>query len=248
MAALVWLVRVNVNVLSQDETVARCLQEAKVRVFHMDSSRTERVHLTGQFPPSDTRPSNGILPVFNGFVTVDVKPRDGESCPGYYDIFGLFSRDHDVPDMTMAEGVARGWLDARFCRADSESLQSVFLFFGNNHYDALLPCPKNPVSITRTSTGGDVISHRLNGGKSPPVVLHLLPMALTCFLEKDTDGQQTEWSSTLDSIPEGIDKPEGKWENEQEVIDRLWERMEWFFLKVMQKKYEELPSTILTNL
>ena len=186
VAALAWLVRVNVNVLSQDEAVARCLQEAKVRVFHMDSSRTERVHLTGQFPPSDTRPSNGILPVFNGFVTVDVKPRDGESCPGYYDIFGLFSRDHDVPEMTMAEGVARGWLDARFCRADSESLQSVFLFFGNNHYDALLPCPKNPVSITRTSTGGDVISHRLNGGKSPPVVLHLLPMALTCFLEKDT--------------------------------------------------------------
>jgi hypothetical protein len=47
---------------------------------------------------------------------------------------------------------------------------------------------------------------------------------------------------------QGIDIPEGKWENEQDVIDRLWERMEWFLLKVMPREYEELPDTILTIL
>ena len=66
--------------------------------------------------------------------------------------------------------------------------------------------------------------------------------------EAITDGQQTECASTLDNIPEGIDRSGGKWENEQEVIDTLWERMEWFLLTVMPKKYEELPSTILTIL
>jgi hypothetical protein len=62
------------------------------------------------------------------------------------------------------------------------------------------------------------------------------------------DGKQTEWSSTLDILPEGIDTPQGKWENEQDVVDSLWERMEWFLLKVMPREYEELPGTILTNL
>jgi hypothetical protein len=79
-------------------------------------------------------------------------------------------------------------------------------------------------------------------------ILGMRPEGMRKYQGAIVDGQQTEWSSTLDSIPEGIDKQEGKWENEQEVIDRLWERMEWFFLKVMPKKYEELPSTILTNL
>ena len=54
--------------------------------------------------------------------------------------------------------------------------------------------------------------------------------------------------STLDITPEGIDRPDGKWENEQEVIDSLWERMEWFLLEVMPRNCEELPGTILTSL
>ena len=62
------------------------------------------------------------------------------------------------------------------------------------------------------------------------------------------NGQHTAWPSILDITPEGIDRPEGKWGNEQEVIDSLWERMEWSLLKVMPKEYEELPGTILTNL
>jgi hypothetical protein len=61
-------------------------------------------------------------------------------------------------------------------------------------------------------------------------------------------GRQTEWPSTLDIRPEGIEIPERKRENEQEVIDSLWERMEWFLLKVMPREYDGLPSTILTNL
>ena len=44
------------------------------------------------------------------------------------------------------------------------------------------------------------------------------------------DGQQTQWSSTLDIIPEGVDKPEGEWDKKQHVIDSIWERMEWFLL------------------
>jgi hypothetical protein len=36
----------------------------------------------------------------------------------------------------------------------------------------------------------------------------------------------SRWPSTSDIIPEGIDIPQGKWENEQDVIDILWERME----------------------
>ena len=44
-----------------------------------------------------------------------------------------------------------------------------------------------------------------------------------------------EFSPIPDSQVEGTDIPEGKWENEQEVIDSLWERMEWFLLKVMQR-------------
>ena len=77
-------------------------------------------------------------------------------------------------------------------------------------------------------------------------VLGLKPEGLRKYQGAVIDGKQTEWSSTLDSIPEGIDIP--KWENEQDVIDNLWKRMEWFLLKVMPTEYEELPGTILTNL
>ena len=79
-------------------------------------------------------------------------------------------------------------------------------------------------------------------------VLGMKPEGMRKYRGAIIDGQQTEWVSTLDIIPEGIDRPEGKWENEQEVIDSLWERMEWFLLKVMPKNYEELPGTILKNL
>ena len=79
-------------------------------------------------------------------------------------------------------------------------------------------------------------------------VLGMKPEGMRKYQGAIIDGQQTECASTLDSIPEGIDGSEGKWENEQKVIDSLWEKMEWFLLKVMPKKYEELPSTNLTNL
>ncbi len=32
------------------------------------------------------------------------------------------------------------------------------------------------------------------------------------------------------------------------MIESLWQRLEWFLLKVIPKEYEELPGTILTNL
>ena len=79
-------------------------------------------------------------------------------------------------------------------------------------------------------------------------VLGRRPEGLRKYQGAVIDGQQTEWPSTLDVTPEGIDIPEGKWDNEQEVIDSLWERMEWFLLKVMPREYEELPGTILKNL
>jgi hypothetical protein len=79
-------------------------------------------------------------------------------------------------------------------------------------------------------------------------VLGIKPEGLRKYQGVVIDGQQTEWSSTLDITPEGIEIPQGKWENEKEVIDILWERIEWFLLKVMSREYEELPGTILTNL
>ncbi len=57
-----------------------------------------------------------------------------------------------------------------------------------------------------------------------------------------------EFSPIPDSQVEGIDILEGKWENEQEVIDSLWERMEWFLLKVTPREFEELPGTILKSI
>jgi hypothetical protein len=62
------------------------------------------------------------------------------------------------------------------------------------------------------------------------------------------DGKQKEWPSTLDSIPENVAEPKGLWKNEEEVIESLWERMEWFLLRVMPQEYEELPGTILCNI
>ena len=62
------------------------------------------------------------------------------------------------------------------------------------------------------------------------------------------DGEQREWPSTLDITPEGIENPEGKWEDKKQVIESLWERMEFFMLKVMKREYEVLPGTILRNI
>jgi len=48
--------------------------------------------------------------------------------------------------------------------------------------------------------------------------------------------------------PKGIENPEGKWENEEQVKESLWERMERFMLRVIPREYEELPGTILKNI
>jgi hypothetical protein len=61
-------------------------------------------------------------------------------------------------------------------------------------------------------------------------------------------GKLKEWTSTLDNIPDNVAEPKGRWENAGEVIESLWERMEWFLLRVIPEKYEELPGTILCNI
>ena len=79
-------------------------------------------------------------------------------------------------------------------------------------------------------------------------VLGKKPEGLRKYQGAILDGKQKEWPSTLDSIPENVAKPEGRWESVQEVVENLWERMEWFLLRVMPEEYEELPGTILCNI
>ena len=57
--------------------------------------------------------------------------------------------------------------------------------------------------------------------------------------------EDTTWESTLSVLPVGVDNPNGLWSNEREVIDSLYERMEYFLCVTHKGK---LPTSILANL
>ena len=57
--------------------------------------------------------------------------------------------------------------------------------------------------------------------------------------------EDTTWESTLSVLPVGVDNPNGMWSNEREVIDSLYERMEYFLCVTHKGK---LPTSILANL
>ena len=57
--------------------------------------------------------------------------------------------------------------------------------------------------------------------------------------------KDTTWESTLSILPVGVENPNGLWRNEREVIDSLYERMEYFLCVIHKGK---LPTSILANL
>ena len=57
--------------------------------------------------------------------------------------------------------------------------------------------------------------------------------------------KDTTWESTLSILPVGVENPNGLWSNEREVIDSIYERMEYFLCVVHEGK---LPTSILANL
>jgi hypothetical protein len=57
--------------------------------------------------------------------------------------------------------------------------------------------------------------------------------------------KETTRESTLSILPVGVENPKGLWSNEREVIDSLYERMEYFVCAIHKG---ELPTSILANL
>ena len=55
------------------------------------------------------------LPEFHDFVNVDATKHVGDACaPCFVEAFGFCNYDDDVLDSTLAQGIARGVLDAQY--------------------------------------------------------------------------------------------------------------------------------------
>jgi hypothetical protein len=193
-----WLLGINVNVFDRTNNDGPpTIEQARVRAFHHDCSKSARVTLTGNFPSGMFTSMDTKLPapVDAFFVDVDLTEHDGDSREfGLYDIFGFSSREHDCIDSFVLEGVARGVLDANYAPMPRPSL---FLGFENDdHYFPMLPSPVQVLAPGRKSAGGDAIFDRVNGvGSTAPVVAHLLDLAAEVLLRQGKSLQGLELSA-----------------------------------------------------
>jgi hypothetical protein len=180
-----WLLGINVNVFDRTNNDGPIrIEDARVRAFHHDCSKSARVTLTHNFPSGMFTSMDSKLPapVDDFFVDVDLTENDEDSREfGLYDIFGFSSRDHDCIDSFVLEGVARGVLDANYALMPRPSL---FLGYENgNHFFPMLPSPVQVLAPGRKSAGGDAIFDRVNGvSRTVPVVAHLLELAAEVLL------------------------------------------------------------------
>ena len=190
-----WLLNINLNIFDKKKNGAvKNLETATATVFHHDCLKKSRVTLTQKFPTASFSSMKETLPAFCDFVTVDASTHAGDHCaPSFVEAFGFFSRDCDVLLLsTLAEGIARGVLDAHY-ESSQSSRSSLFMMFDTNHYSPLVAYA-GKVVCARNSAGGDVISARLNGfGRNTPVTENLLDLAADLML-KAKSGDMLTWT------------------------------------------------------
>ena len=177
-----WLLNINLNTF--DKRVDNLLSFKTVtRAFHHDCLKKSRVTLTGKFPTQCFSSMKDKLPEFHGFVKVDATQHSGDACaPCFVEALGFCNYDDDVLDSTLAQGIARGVLDAEYQTSQSPRC-SLFMTFDINHFTPILPCVEKVV-CARHSAGGDVISGRLNGfGRNTDVTKNLLDLAVDVMLK-----------------------------------------------------------------
>ena len=177
-----WLLNINLNTFDKrgDDLLSF---KTVTRAFHHDCLKKSRVTLTGKFPTQSFFSMKDKLPEFHDFVNVDAKKHSGDACaPCFVEAFGFCNYDGDVLDSTLAQGIARGVLDAQYQTSQSPRC-SLFMTFDINHFSPILACAEKVV-CARHSAVGDVISGRLNGfRRNTDVKKNLMDLAVDVMLK-----------------------------------------------------------------